>query len=187
MGTLASSDHNLAHTSNFTNMRYSHSAMAILEHLKPIQHVNYVHTIAAWPDSLRVFFHGETIFIRYSTTMQSLWLTIRIQWSSLSIRAYLWYRKVIISFMLAITRNFIQGRHPGRYLRSEPWPILASAKQSCTALVMTTMYFTYIVTKPSMWLSGPMAVQTLGTATLMSHNDEWTLSSCKTHAMKHSA
>ena len=35
----------------------------------------------------------------------------------------------IISFVSAVARKFVQGRHPGWYLRSKPLPILVSAKQ----------------------------------------------------------
>lgn len=52
--------------------------------------------------------------------------------------------------------------HAGRYFQSKPLPILASAKRPCLTFVIITVYFTCIASKPSMWLSGLMAVHTLG-------------------------
>ena len=75
MGTLSSSDHNFAHTSNPTNIKHRYCAVAALNHSKPFGPVKYIRSVAFSPDSLRAFFYGETISIRYSTTMKSLFLT----------------------------------------------------------------------------------------------------------------
>ena len=71
IGTLTSSDHNFAHISDPTAIRHTYCAVATLDHSKPIEPVNYIRIAASSPNSLRVFFHGETIFIRCSTTMVS--------------------------------------------------------------------------------------------------------------------
>ncbi len=72
MDTLISSDYNSAHTSNFTPIRYTQCAVANLEHLEPFQPINYIRIVAFSPNSLRAFFYGETISIRYSTTIKPL-------------------------------------------------------------------------------------------------------------------
>ena len=89
VGTLTSSDHNFAHISNSTNIRHRDCAVATLDYLEPFGPVNYIRIVASLPDSLRAFFHGETIFIRYSTTMISLSLATHIEASRSSLRVLL--------------------------------------------------------------------------------------------------
>ena len=89
MGTLTSSDHNVAHTSNPTNIRRRYCAVATLDHSQPFGPVNYIRIVAFSPDSLRAFFYGETISIRYSTTMRSLSFAIYMRASYSSLRVLL--------------------------------------------------------------------------------------------------
>ena len=78
MDTLTSSDYNSAHTSSFTTVRYTSCAVATLEHLGLFRSVNYMRIVAFSPGLLKAFFYGETISIRYSTTVKSLSLNIHI-------------------------------------------------------------------------------------------------------------
>ena len=88
MGTLTSSDHNFAHILNHTNIRHVYCAAATLGgYLEPLGPVNYIRIVAFSPNSLRAFFHGETIFIHYSTTITSLSLATHMEtfYSSLTV------------------------------------------------------------------------------------------------------
>ena len=79
MGTLTSNDHNFAPTSTLINFRYRYNTLATSDYLEPFRHKNYIRIIAFLPNSLRVFFRGEIISIRYSTTIKSLLLIIQMQ------------------------------------------------------------------------------------------------------------
>ena len=90
IGTLTSSDHNFAHISDLTAIRHTYCAVATLDHSKPIEPVNYIRIAASSPNSLRVFFYGETIFIRYSTTMISFSFATYMKASCSSLRVLLY-------------------------------------------------------------------------------------------------
>ena len=70
-GTLTSSGYNSAHTSSFNIIMYKDFVTATFKHLRLLQPENYIRIAAFSPDSLKVFFCGETISIRYSTTIKS--------------------------------------------------------------------------------------------------------------------
>ena len=86
---LTSSDHNIAHTSNPTNFRHRYCAMATLDHLKPLRLENYIRIVSSSPHSLRAFFHGKTVSIRYSTTLRSLLFATHMKASCSSLRVLL--------------------------------------------------------------------------------------------------
>ncbi len=71
MGTLTSSDYDFTHTSRSTKFRYTSCAAATWENLNPFRFVDYIRIIDFSSDLLEAFFFGETISIRYSTTLKS--------------------------------------------------------------------------------------------------------------------
>lgn len=79
MGTLTPSDYSSAHTSTFTNIRYTSGAMATLKHLELFRPINYIHIVAFLLNPLKAFVYGETISILYSAIIKSLPLSIYVQ------------------------------------------------------------------------------------------------------------
>ena len=86
MGTLTSSDHNFAHSLNPTNIRHRYCAVGTLDYLEPFGPISYIRIVAFSLDPLRAFFYGETISIRFSTTMKSLLLAVHMKASYSSLR-----------------------------------------------------------------------------------------------------
>ena len=138
-GTLTSSNSKSVHTLIFTIMLYKSCAIATLKHLEPVPPKNYFHIVAFTFNLQRALFYGITVFLHYSTTIKLLPPTIFIKGCYLSLRISLQCWDIIISFVSAMARKFMQRRHVDRYLQMKRLPITISAKQLRTSHVIITM------------------------------------------------
>ena len=105
MGTLTSSDHNFAYTSTLTNFRYRYCTLATSDYLEPFRYKDYIRIITFSPDLLRIFFRGEIISIRCSTTTKSSSFIAQIQISCQSLKSCYDNRKLSLSLWLLSRAN----------------------------------------------------------------------------------
>ena len=137
-------------TSIFAIILYKLYIIAIPKHLEPLLPKITFISLPFTPNLYRVIFYNRIEFLPYSTAVKLLPFLILIIGSYLSLKTSLWCLGVITSFISAVARKFIQGRHPNRY--PERLPILASAKQ----------LYNHPSVIYSQWLTTPMAVYSLG-------------------------
>ena len=75
----------LEHAMGTLTFWHRYCAVATLDYKIPFGRVNYIRIVAFSPDSLRDLLYGETISIRYSTTIHSLSLVTQASYSSLRV------------------------------------------------------------------------------------------------------
>lgn len=107
---------NMRDTLTSSEYNSAHRSSFTIKLWRSLLPINYIYIIAFSLNSLRAFLCSETMSFRYSATIKLL--------------------SLIISFVPAVARKVMQGRHAGQYFQPKQLPIPASAKRHCKSRVV---------------------------------------------------